>query len=377
MDLELTETQKSLQTAARSFLESECPWTVVRDLHDSDNGYSPEMWQKMAELGWVGLFLPEEYEGAGGSLMDLIVLLEEMGRALLPSPFISTALLGTQALLLAGTAEQKASFLPQISRGQLITALALLEAKPDYTAASINTRAEPDGDGYLIHVTKLFVRDANIADYLICVARTDNKAKPKDSISLFLVKRDSPGIACTKLNTVGNDRQCEVVFNKVRVPKGQLLGKLNGGWDIIRRVLQYATLAECAEMLGLAQKVLDMSVQYAKERVQFDHPIGSFQAVQHMCADMSTYVEGCRWMTWFTTWEMEAGLPCALDISRAKVWASEAVQRVVRNGQQIYGGVGFTLEYPMHLYFRRAKCSEVIYGSPESHRRAIADSLLG
>jgi alkylation response protein AidB-like acyl-CoA dehydrogenase len=335
------------------------------------------MWQKMAELGWVGLLLPEEYEGAGGSLMDLIVLLEEMGRALLPSPFVSTALLGTQALLLAGTAEQKASFLPQISRGQLITALALLEAKPDYTATSINTRAEQDGDGYLIQGTKLFVRDANIADYLICVAKTDSKAKPEDAISLFLVKRDSPGIACTKLNTVGHDRQCEVVFNQVRVPKGQLLGKLNKGWDIVERVLQYATLAECAEMLGLAQKVLDMSVQYAKERVQFDHPIGSFQAIQHMCADMSTYVEGCRWMTWYTAWEMEQGLPCAVDISRTKVWASESVQRVVRHGQQIYGGVGFTLEYPMHLYFRRAKCGEVVYGNPEWHRRVIADALLG
>jgi len=309
--------------------------------------------------------------------MDLIVLLEEMGRVLLPSPFVSTALLGAQALLIAGTDEQKANFLPQIAKGQLITALALLEANPDYRASSINTRAAPVGDDYIIQGTKLFVRDANIADYLICVAKTDSEADPEDSISLFLVRSDNPGVICTKMNTVANDRQCEVVFNQVRVSKESLLGRLNQGWDVIERVLQYGTLAECAEVVGLTQKVLDMSVQYAKERVQFDRPIGSFQAVQHMCADMSTYVEGCRWMTWYTTWEMEADLPCALDISRTKVWASEAVQRVVRNGQQIYGGVGFTLEYPMHLYFRRAKCSEVIYGNPESHRRVIADSLLG
>jgi alkylation response protein AidB-like acyl-CoA dehydrogenase len=377
MDLELSETQKALQTAARSFLESECPWTVVRDLHDSHNGYSPEMWLKMAELGWTGLLVPEKYEGAGGGFMDLVALLEEMGRALLPSPFVSTALLGTQALLLAGSDEQRASFLPQISKGQLITALALLEANPDYKATSINTRAELSGDDYLIQGTKLFVRDAHIADYLICAAKTDSKAEPRDAISLFLVKRDSPGIACTKLNTIGNDRQCEVIFDQARVPKDHLLGKLNRGWDIVERILQYATLAECAEMLGLAQKVLDMSVQYAKERVQFDHPIGSFQAIQHMCADMATYVEGCRWMTWYTVWEMEQGLPCAVDISRTKVWASESVQRVVRHGQQIYGGVGFTLEYPMHLYFRRAKCGEVMYGNPEWHRRDIADALLG
>jgi alkylation response protein AidB-like acyl-CoA dehydrogenase len=377
MNLELSETQKSLQTTARSFLESECPWTVVRDLHDSESGYSPEMWRKMAELGWTGLMLPEKYGGAGGSFMDLVVLLEEMGRALLPSPFVSTALLGAQALLLAGTDKQRDSFLPQISKGQLITALALLEANPDYKATSINTRAEPAGDDYIIQGTKLFVRDAHIADYLICVAKTDLKAKPKNAISLFLVKRDSPGIVCTKLNTTAHDRQCEVVFNKVRVPKGQLLGKLNNGWDTVERVLQYATLAECAEMLGLGQKVLDMSVQYAKDRVQFGRPIGSFQAIQHKCADMAVYVDGCRWMTWYTVWELEQGLPCALDISRTKVWASEAVQRIVRGGQQIYGGVGFTLEYPMHLYFRRAKSSEVIYGNPDSHRRIIADALLG
>jgi alkylation response protein AidB-like acyl-CoA dehydrogenase len=376
MDLELSETQQSLRTATRSFLETECPWTVVRDLHDSDSGYSPEMWRKMAELGWTGLFIPEKYEGAGGSFMDLVVLLEEMGRALLPSPFISTALLGAQALLLAGTDEQKASFLPQISKGQIITALALLETNPDYTATSINTRAKPDGDDYLIQGTKLFVRDANIADYLICAAKTDNKAKPQSAISLFLVKRDSPGIACTKLNTIGHDRQCKVVFDQVKVPKSQLLGKLNKGWDIVEHILQYATLAECAEMLGLAQKVLDMSAQYAKERVQFGRPIGSFQAIQHKCADMAAYIEGCRWITWYTVWKMEQGLPCAVDISRTKIWASDAVQRVVRGGQQIYGGVGFTLEYPMHLYFRRAKCSEVMYGNPDSHRRAVADALL-
>jgi len=152
--------------------------------------------------------------------------------------------------LLAGTDEQKASFLPQISKGQLITALALLEANPDYKATSINTRAEPDGDGYLIQGTKLFVRDAHIADYLICAAKTDSKAKPRDSISLFLVKRDSPGIVCTKLNTVGHDRQCEVVFDQVRVPKSQLLGKLNKGWDIVERILQYATLANVLRCLG-------------------------------------------------------------------------------------------------------------------------------
>jgi alkylation response protein AidB-like acyl-CoA dehydrogenase len=377
MDLELTETQQSLRSTARSFLESECPWTVVRDTHNTDLGYSPEMWKKMADLGWMGLFIPEKYEGAGGSFMDLVILLEETGRALLPSPFISTALLGAQALLLGGTEEQKAAFLPKIAKGQVITAFALVEAVPDYKAASILTRAEAHGDNYILQGRKCFVRDGNVADYLICAVKTRKGEQPEKCISLFLLDRKSPGVSCRRLNTIANDRQCDIVLDQVKVPKGNLLGALHKGWPIVERILQYATLAECAEMLGLAQKVLEMSVQYAKERVQFGRPIGSFQAIQHKCADMAAYIEGCRWMLWYTVWELEQGLPCAVDVSRCKVWASDMVQRVVRGGQQIYGGVGFTLEYPMHLYFRRAKCSEVMYGNPELHRRVIAHALLG
>jgi alkylation response protein AidB-like acyl-CoA dehydrogenase len=376
MDLELTETQKSLRKTARSFLESECPWTVSRDLQNSDLGYSPEMWRKMADLGWMSLLVPEKYEGAGGTFLDLIVLVEEMGRAVLPSPFVSTALIGAQALLLAGTAEQKSPLLPKIAKGETITALALLEANPDYTAASIKTQAKPVGDDYIIQGTKLFVRDAHIADYIICAAKTDSKAVPKDSISLFLVKRDSPGVSCTKLNTIARDRQCEVVFNQVKVPKTSLLGKLNKGWDVVEHILQYATVAECADMVGVGQKALEMAVQHAKDRVQFGRPIGSFQAIQHECADMATYVEQSRWMTYFTVWKMEQGMPASLDISRTKAYVSEAVQKIVRRGHQIHGGVGFTLEHPLFLYYRRALADEVMYGNSDWHRKVIADAML-
>jgi len=376
MDLELTETQKALRKTARSFLESECPWTKVRDFQNADLGYSSEMWRKMAELGWMGLLIPDEYEGAGGTFLDLIVLVEEMGRAVLPSPYVSSALIGTQALLLAGTAEQKSLLLPRIAKGEIVTALALLEANPDYTAASIKTQAKAAGDDYVIQGTKLFVRDARIADYLICAAKTDSKAAPKESISLFLVKRDSPGIVCKTHNTIARDRQCEVVFNQVKVPKTSLLGKLNKGWDVVEHILQYATVAECADMVGVGQKALEMTVQHAKDRVQFGRPIGSFQAIQHECADMATYVEQARWMTYFTVWKMEQGMPAALDISRTKAYVSEAVQKTLRRGHQIHGGVGFTLEHPLYLYYRRALTDEVMYGNADWHRKVVANAIL-
>ena len=376
MDLELTETQKSLRKTARSFLESECPWTKARDIQNSDLGYSPEMWRKMADLGWMSLMIPDGFEGAGGTLLDLIVLIEEMGRAALPSPFVSTALIGAQAILLAGTSEQKSLLLPKIAKGEIITALALLEANPDYTAASIKTQAEAAGDGYVIQGTKLFVRDAGIADYIICAARTNSKAAAEGSISLFLVKRDSPGVVCNAQNTVARDRQCEVVFNQVKVPKVSLLGTLNKGWGIIEKVIQFATVAECADMVGVGQKALEMTVQHAKDRVQFGRPIGSFQAIQHECADMATFVEQSRWMTYFTVWKMEQGMPVALDVSRTKAYVSEAIQKIVRRAHQIHGGVGFTLEHSLYLYYRRALAGEVMYGNADLHRKIIAKALL-
>ena len=376
MDLELTETQKSLRKTARTFLESECPWTKARDLQNSDSGYSPEMWRKMADLGWMSLMIPDQYEGAGGTFLDIIVLIEEMGRAVLPSPFVSTALIGAQTIMLAGNAEQKSLLLPKIAKGEMITALALLEANPDYTAASIKTQAKAAGDGYVIQGTKLFVRDARIADYIICAAKTDSKAAAADSISLFLVKKDSPGVVCTPRKTVAHDRQCEVAFNQVKVPKGSLLGTLNKGWGIVEKILQFATVAECAEMVGAGQKALEFAVQHAKDRVQFGRPIGSFQAIQHECADMLTFVEQSRWTTYFTVWKMEQGMPAALDVSRTKAYVSEAIQKIVRRAHQIHGGVGFSLEHALHLYYRRALAGEVMYGNADMHRKIIAKALL-
>jgi len=375
MDLELNENQKILRKSARTFLETECPWTKAKDLQESESGYSPEMWRKMADLGWMSLMIPEQYEGAGGTFLDLIVLIEEMGRATLPSPFVSTALLGAQTVTLAGSDEQKKELLPKIAKGEIITALALLEANPDYTAGSIKTQAKAAGDGYVIDGTKLFVRDAAIADYIICVARTDSKAA-KDSISLFLVKKGTPGLTCKLQKTVARDRQCQVDFKQVKVPKTALLGTLNKGWGVIEKVIQFATVAECADMVGVGQRSLEYTVQHAKDRVQFGRPIGTFQAVQHDCADMATFVDQSRWITYFVVWKLEQGLPAEIDVSRAKAHVSECAQKTVRRAQQIHGGVGFSLEHGLHLCYRRALAGEVMYGNADMHRKNVANSIF-
>jgi len=270
VDFGFDEIQDMLSKDARRFLGDKCPKTFVREMEEDEAGYSPELWKEMADLGWMGLVIPEEYGGQGMSFMDLAALLEEMGRACLPGPFFSTVVLGGALVLEAGSEEQKKQLLPQIADGEMIMSLALLESSGLYDPERIAMTATPGGDGYMLDGTKLFVTDAHIADTLICAARTEI------GISLFLIDAKSPGVNCKLLKTIASDRQCEVTFDRITVPKENLLGELNGGWPVVEKVLMQAAAAKCAEMIGGAQQVLEMVVNYAKERQQFGKPIGSF-----------------------------------------------------------------------------------------------------
>ena len=375
MDLGLNEEQEMLKTSARDFLAKECPKKLVRELDDSDEGYSPELWRKVAGLGWMGLIFPEEYGGSGGGLVDLAVLLEEMGYNILPGPFFSTVVLGGLPILAAGSEEQKKEFLPKVAKGDMILTLALTEESAAYDADSVTTKAVAQNDDYVINGTKLFVPDANIADYFLCVARTKEGVKAEDGITIFLVDAKSPGIKCTLLKTLARDKQCEVVLNNVRVPKKNILGELDKGWPVVVDLLEKAAVAKCAEMVGGAQAALDMAVNYAKERIQFDRPIGSFQAIQHHCANMAIDVDGSRFITWEAAWKLGEGLPATMEVSMAKAWTSEAYSRVTVLGQQIHGGIGFTMDHDMHLYYRRAKTGELMFGDGAFHREIVAQKL--
>ena len=375
MDLGFSEEQEMLRKTARDFLQTECPTTLVKEMADDEKGYTPELWAKMAELGWMGLALPEEYDGMGMSFLDLSVLLEEMGRACLPGPFFSTVVLGGFTIIEAGNEEQKKDLLPKIATGEVILAMALTEPSASYDPASVTVKAVSDKDDYVISGTKLFVENAHIADYMVCVTRTKDGSSAEDGITLFLVDGKSPGISTTVLKTIAGDKQCEVIFDNVRVPKKNMLGDLDKGWPVVAKMLEMAAVAKCAEMVGGAQAALDMSVAYAKERIQFGRPIGSFQAIQHHCANMVTDVDGSRFITYQAAWKVSEGLPATMEVSMAKAWVSEAYRRVTQLGHQIHGGIGFCMDHDMPLYFKEAKAAESTFGNADWHREIVAQQL--
>ena len=375
MDLGFSEEQEMLRNSARDFFLNELPKDVVKEMATDEKGYVPDLWKKMAELGWMGLVIPEEYDGMGMSYLDLVVLLEEMGRACLTGPYFSTVVLGGYTIMEAGSEEQKKELLTKIANGEIILALALTEPSAKYEASAIAVSAKAQGDDYVIDGTKLFVENAHIADYLIVAARTKEGGNAEDGISLFLVDAKSPGISTTVLKTMAGDKQCEVIFDKVKVPKKNLLGGLDKGWPVMEKMLEKATVGLCAQMVGGAQMALEMSVTYAKERVQFGRPIGSFQAIQHYCANMVTDVDGSKFVTYEAAWKLSEGLDASMEVSMAKAWTSEAYRRVTLLGHQIHGGIGFCIDHDMPLYFKRAKAAEPTFGDPDWHREKVAQEL--
>lgn len=376
MNFELDEEQIMLKTSARDFLEKECPRELVRKMMEDDKGYSPELWKKMAALGWLGLSFPEEYGGAGFTFLDLSVMLEECGRALVPAPVIPTVVLGGHTILAAGTEEQKRKILPEIAGGNLILTLAMVETSGSIDAADITTTAVRSGDNYIINGVKLFVPAAHIADYLLCVTRTSDGSNREDGITLFLVDARTEGIQTEVLKTMTGEKLCEVVFNNVPVPAKNIIGEKEKGWPVVRRMMDEAAVAESAWMTGGARWALDTSIDYAKERIAFDKPIGSFQAIQHKLANMALEVEGATAITYYAAWTISENDPdIPLAASMAKAWCSETYKHATYDGVQIHGGIGFTWDHDMHLYFKKAKSSEVTYGDADYHRELIAGLL--
>ncbi len=374
MDFGFSDQQEILRSSARQFLESECPPELVRRLMEDEQGYSPDLWQKMAELGWTGLVFPETYGGSGLSCLDLTVLMEEMGRVLLPSPFFASVILGGLTLLECGNETQRQQTLPRIARGDLKLSLALLEADVRHDSHGIGLRASIRGNRATLNGTKLFVPDAHVADYVICVGRTRGGRRPESGISLFLVDMKSPGVSCTPL--LGIDRTqhpCEVSFARVSVPLDQMLGARDIAWPALQRALDKAAVALCAEMVGGAEKAMEMCIDYAKTRVQFGRQIGSFQAVKHKIADMKLGIENAKSVLYYAAWAVDKDpLEASRAASMAKAYCSEMYTRVTGDGIQVHGGVGFTWDHNIHLYFKRAKGSETLLGDATWHRERTA-----
>jgi len=376
MDFGFNEEQEMLRKSARDFLTDECPMTYVRQMMEDDRGFGDAQWRKMAELGWTGLILPEEHGGAGLTFVDLVVVLEEMGRAVLPGPYFST-LVAAVALLEGGSAAQKAAWLPKIAVGEVKATLAQLEPNARWDAAGITAEARKDGGGFRLSGTKLFVPDAHTADLLVVAARAPG-SKDAEGVGLFLVDAKASGVKTTLLKTLDQTRKlCEVVLADVRVPADAVLGGAGGGWKLLDRIVDRGKVALCAEMCGGAQKVLEMSVEYAKVREQFGRPIGSFQAIQHKCANMLVEVESSKSATYYAAWAVANDVPEApLAAAMAKAYTSDAYRHTSGEGIQIHGGIGFTWEHDMHIYFKRAKSSEVTFGDATWNREIVAQ-LIG
>jgi alkylation response protein AidB-like acyl-CoA dehydrogenase len=378
MDFGFSDEQEMLRQTARDFLAENCPTTFVRQMMEDDKGYAPALWKKMADLGWLGLAFPEEYGGQGLGFVDLTVILEEMGAALLPSPFFSTVILAGQTILIGGSEAQKHAYLPKIADGSLLATLAMTEPSGRFDAEGISEmKAVSVEDRFQLSGTKLFVLDAHISDLLVVAARTKDAGDKSFGVSLFLVDANTPGISVTLLKTMDQTRkQCEVVFDQVSVERDRLIGHLDMGWPILQKVLTLSTAALCAEMVGGAQRVLEMSVSYAKDRVQFGRPIGSFQAIKHKCAEMMLQVESAKSAAYYAAWAVDEDVPeVPLAVSMAKAYCSDAYRYTAGEGIQVHGGIGFTWEHDMHLYFKRAKYCECTFGDATYHRELVAQEV--
>jgi alkylation response protein AidB-like acyl-CoA dehydrogenase len=381
MNFEYSEEQQMLKTMARDFLETECPESFIREMLRGDEGYSPDQWRKIADLGWLGMPFPEQYGGTGSSILDLVVLYEEMGRALFPSPHLSTVILSGLTILDVGTDEQKTEFLTKIAKGEIIIAFALTEPDacwgPDaWEAKGVTVPATADGDDYVINGTKLFVHDAHIADYLLCATRTKDSGAPEGGVTLFLVDAKSPGISCTVLKTTAGDKQSEVVFNKVKVPKKSMVGKLNGGWEPVRKAIQRGAMMLCAEMVGAGEKLLEISVDYAKTRIQFESPIAINQQVQEMCVQMLIRVSGSRNLTHLAAWKMTENMPCDYDIALASAWTCDGYDIACLMAHDVHAGVGYmTKDHVLPLYDRKSKTQGLYLGDSAYWRGKMADTM--
>ena len=374
MNFAFSEEQDQLRDAVRKFLEAKSPQTEVRRLMETTEGYDTAVWSQMAnELGLQSLHIPEEYGGQGFSWVELGIVLEEQGRALLCAPYFSTVVLAANAILNAGTEDQKAALLPGIASGETIATLAFTEPSGKWDAAGITLEATASGDGATLTGTKMFVLDGHVANLIVVVARTSGSTG-EDGISFYTVDGDAAGLTRTALATMDQTRkQAKLEFDGVQAT---LLGTAGAGWAALSKTLDQASVGLCNEMVGGAQYVLDESVQYAKDRVQFGRPIGSFQAIKHKCADMLLETESAKSAAYYAAWaaaEDNDELPVVASL--AKAYCSDAYFHSAAENIQIHGGIGFTWEHDAHLYFKRAKSSEILFGDATYHRELLAQRI--
>ena len=379
MHFDFTEEQKLFRDASRKFLEAECPTTFVRRMMEDEKAQDPAFWKKLAELGMAGILIPEDYGGVGGTLTDMIVLAEEMGRSVMPGPFYATAVTGTTLLLLAGSRDQKKHYLSKVAEGSHLLTLAVLESDGALRSESVRTFAEHGQGKFTLHGEKRFVPDAHVADTIIVAARTARGTSPCRGISLFLADASSEGLRVEQMPSVDTSRRiCRVLIDHLVVKEDRLLGDIDEAWPSIERATELTHVPFCCELVGLAEKTLEMVVEYLKVRVQFDRPIGAFQALQHRCADLMVGIELGKSLAYYACYANERNLPDApVALAMAQAYCSEMARHTVSDGIQLFGGIGFTWEHDIHLYQRRAISLALNMGTAQEQREKVAKAFLG
>ncbi len=373
MNVRLSEEQEMIRHSARTFLRKLRPPSSARKSVDDAGDCNEEHWHKMAGLGWHGLMVPEKYGGVDGSFTDLVVLFEEIGAVCLTGPFFATVVPGAMVLRESDDEKWAGKLLPDLAAGRMKITLACTGEDGSDDPATTRMTATSAKDIYTLSGSSLFVPDADLADFIVCTARCDGAS----GLSLFLVEGKAVEKHITVLKTTNGDKLCDVNFDGVQLPLDRRLGRPGDGGQVLAKVLRVATLAKCAEMVGAAQSVIDMTIPYTKERTQFGRPIGSFQAIQHHCANMLTDLNACRWVVYKTAWMMDRDMDCERQVSIAKAWCNEACRRIVALGHQVIGGISYCEEHDMPLYFRHARSAEVAWGDTAHHRDVIARSLFG
>nr|HID58274.1 acyl-CoA dehydrogenase [Desulfobacterales bacterium] len=374
MDINFNEDQRMLMDTARRFFEKEAPKSLVRELVKDENGYSPEVWKKMSELGWLGLPFDEEYGGYGGSFLDLAVLLEEMGRAVVPTPFFSTVILSGLLIQDYGTTELKKEYIPRIVEGECISTLAFVGKTGSYSKREIGLEAEPVGASYSLNGSAFFVPYAHVADMIICAARMPSTNGA--DVTLFVVNGKTEGLEAIPLRTIsGYGSEGVVNLKDVDVSPDHIIGEVGKGWEYIKKLWPRVAAALSCECVGGMNKVIEMTVNHVNERIQFGRPLSAFQVVQHMCVDMFMKAETSRYAAYYAAWLTSEGLECEKEAAIAKAWCGEAFKEVTKIAHQVTGAIGFTEEYDLHLYTRYAKKLELLFGDGAFHRSVVADKL--
>jgi alkylation response protein AidB-like acyl-CoA dehydrogenase len=370
MDLEFTEEQQLIKDMTRSMLTEHCPIEVVRLLEDDPKGYPDELWKQVSELGLCGVLIPESYGGSGQNLLDAALIYEEFGRAMAPTPHFVSAVMSAGVLLEAGSEAQKDAWLPKIAGGDAILTQAWLEPDRGYGPRGVALSAKADGDDFVLSGVKRHVHFASTADRIIVLARTEA------GIDLFLVDPSSPGISMVQQLSQASDTQYRLEFDNVRVAASERIGAAGSGWDTWNTVMHDGIILLAAQAIGGAEKTLEITVEYAKERKQFDKPLGAFQSLAHYMADCSTTIEGGRVLVYEAAWNRAQGRPITRFAPMAKLFCCETYRETTRVCEQIWGGVGFTIEYDIQLYFRRAKQLQLTWWDTPYLEELVAADVL-